>query len=50
MDREAWWATVYGVAKRLKGLSDNTLTFHFQQTKAVMENIVWRAEDGGSLG
>ena len=28
----------------------NTLTFHFQQTKAVTENGVWRAEDGGRLG
>ena len=28
----------------------NTLTFHFQQTKAVTENGVWRAEDGGRMG
>ena len=27
MDREAWWATVHGVAKSQPGLSDLTFTF-----------------------
>ena len=29
MDRGAWWAAVYGIAKSRTGLSDFTLTFHF---------------------
>ena len=28
MDREAWWATVHGVAKGWMQLSDFTFTFH----------------------
>ena len=29
MDREAWWATVHGVAKSQTRVSDFTFTFHF---------------------
>ena len=55
MDREAWWAAVYEVAKSRTRLSDFTLTFHFhalEKEMATHSNILaWRipgmAEPGG---
>ena len=36
MDGGAWWATVHGVAKSRRQLSDFTLTFHFHALEKEM--------------
>ena len=42
----AWWATVHGVAKSWKRLSDFTLTFHFHVLEKEMAThssvLAWR--------
>ena len=55
MDGGAWWATVHGVAKSRKLLSDFTFTFHFHALEKEMAThssiLAWRipgtAEPGG---
>ena len=55
MDRGAWWAAVYGVARSWTQLSDFTLTFHFRALEKEMAThssvLAWRipatAEPGG---
>ena len=57
MDRKAWSAAVYGVAKSRTRLSDFTFTFHFhalEKEMATHSNVLaWRtpgtAEPGGLL-
>ena len=57
MDREAWHATIHGVAKSQTRLSDFTLTFHFHALEKEMAThssvLAWRtpgmAESGGLL-
>ena len=57
MDGEAWWATVHGVAKSRKRLSDFTFTFHFHALEKEMAThssilawrILWTEEPGGLL-
>ena len=55
MDRGAWWATVYGVAKSRTRLSDLTFTFLFHALEKAMAphsitlawRIPWTEEPGG---
>ena len=55
MDRGAWWAAVYGVAKSWTWLSDFTFTFHFPalekematQSSTLAWRIPWMEEPGG---
>ena len=55
MDGGAWWATVHGVAKSWRQLSDFTLTFHFPALEKEMAThssiiawkIPWMEEPGG---
>ena len=55
MDRGAWWAVVYGVAKSRTQLSDFTFTVHFYALEKEMAThfsvFAWRipgtAEPGG---
>ena len=53
MDRGAWWATVYGVAKSLTRLSDFTFTFHFHALEKELAThssvLAWRIQGQGSL-
>ena len=57
MDRGAWWAAVYGVAKSQTRLRDFTFTFHFHALEKEMATdssvLAWRipgmAEPGGLL-
>ena len=57
MDRGAWWAAVYGVAKNRTRLSGFTFTFHFHALEKAMaihsSVLAWRipgmAEPGGLL-
>ena len=46
MDRGAWWAAVYGVAKSRTRLSDFTFTFHFHALEEEMAThssvLAWR--------
>ena len=56
MDRGAWWAAVYGVAKSWTRLSDFTLTFHFHVLEKEMAThsgvLAWRilgTEEAGGL-
>ena len=53
MDREAWWATVHGVAGSWLRLSDFTFTFHFhalEKEMATHSNVLaWRIPRTGSL-
>ena len=46
MDGEAWWATVYGVARSQTRLSDFTFTFHFHTLEKEMAThssaLAWR--------
>ena len=55
MDGGAWWATVRGVSKSPRGLSDFTFTFHFHALEKEMAThtsvLAWRipgmVEPGG---
>ena len=46
MDRGAWWAAVYGVARSWTRLSDFTFTFHFHALEKEMAThssvLAWR--------
>ena len=54
MDRGAWWATVYGVAKSRTQLSDFTFTFHFHALEKEMATyssvLAWRIPGTGEPG
>ena len=51
MDRGAWWAAVYGIAKSRTGLSDFTLTFHFpaleKEVATPSSVLAWRIPGTG---
>ena len=55
MDRGAWWAAVYGVAKSRTRLSDFIFTFHLQALEKEMAThssilaweIPWKEGPGG---
>ena len=51
MDRGAWWAAVYGIAKSRTGLSDFTLTFHFHALEKEVAThssvLAWRIPGTG---
>ena len=51
MDREAWWATVHGVAKSQAQLSDFTFIFHFHALEEEMAThssvLAWRIPGTG---
>ena len=57
MDREAWRASIHGVAKSRTRLSDFTFTFHFHELEKAMATyssvLAWRipgiGEPGGLL-
>ena len=53
MDREAWWATIHGVAKSQTRLSDFTFTFHFHALEKEMAThssvLAWRIPGTVSL-
>ena len=57
MDREAWWAAIYGVAQSRTRLSDFTFTFHvhaLEKEMATHSSVpAWRipgtADSGGLL-
>ena len=52
MDRGAWWAAVYGVAKSRTRLSDFTFTFHFHALEKEMAThssvLAWRIPGMGA--
>ena len=54
MDREAWWATVHGVAKTQTRLSDLTFAFHFHALEKEMAThssvLAWRVPGMGKPG
>ena len=54
MDREAWQATVHGVTKSQKRLSDFTFTFHFHALEKEMAThssvLAWRIPGTGEPG
>ena len=54
MDREAWWATVHGVAKSRTRLSNFTFTFHFHALEKEMAThssfLAWRIPGTGEPG
>ena len=54
MDRGAWWAAVYGVAKSQTRLSDFTFTFHFHALEKEMATdssvLAWTIPEMGELG
>ena len=54
MDGEAWWATVYEVAKSRTGPSDFTFTFHFHALEKEMATyssvLAWRIPGMGEPG
>ena len=54
MDRGAWWAAVYGVAKSWTRLSDFTFTFHFHALEKEMAThssvLAWRIPGMGEPG
>ena len=54
MDGGAWWAAVYGVAKRWRRLSDFTFTFHFHALEKEMAThssvLAWRIPGTGEPG
>ena len=51
MDGGAWWATVHGVAKSWKRLSNFTFTFHFHALEKEMAThssvLAWRIPGTG---
>jgi len=51
MDKGAWWAAVYGVAKSRTRLSDFTLTFHFPALEKEIAThssvLAWRIPGSG---
>ena len=53
MDREAWHAIVYGVAKSQIRLSDFTFTFHFHALEKEMAThssvLTWRIPGTGDV-
>ena len=56
MDREAWWASVHGVARSWTRLSDFNFTFHFHALEMAMAThssvLAWRipgTEEPGRL-
>ena len=53
MGREAWQATVHGIAKSWTRLSDFTFTFHFPALEKEMAThssvLAWRIPGQGSL-
>ena len=54
MDRGAWWAAVYGVAKSQTRLSNFTFTFHFHALEKEMAAhssvLAWRIPGTGEPG
>ena len=54
MDGGAWWATVHGVTKSRRHLSDFTFTFHFPALEKEMAThssvLAWRIPGTGELG
>ena len=54
MDRGAWWAAIYEVAKSRTRLSYFTLTFHFHALEKEMEThsslLAWRIPGMGEPG
>ena len=54
MDRGAWWAAVYGVAKSWTRLSDFTFTFHSHALEKEMAThssvLAWRIPGTGEPG
>ena len=54
MDKGAWWAAVYGVAKSQTGLSDFTFTFHLHALEKEMAPhssvLAWRIPGTGEPG
>ena len=54
MGRGAWWATVHGVAKSRKPLTDFTFTFHFHALEKEMAThssvLAWRIPGMGEPG
>ena len=54
MDREAWRASIHGVAKGQTRLSDFTFTFHFHALEKEMAThssiLAWRIPGTGRLG
>ena len=54
MDREAWCATIHGVAKSQIQLSDFTFTFHFHALEKEMaphsSALAWRIPGTGEAG
>jgi len=54
MDRGAWWATVYGVAKSRTRLSDFTFTLRFHALEKEMAThssvLAWRIPGTGEPG
>ena len=54
MDREAWLATVHGVAKSPARLSDFTFTFHFHALEKEISThssvLAWRIPGMGEPG
>ena len=54
MGREAWWATVHGVAKNQYNGVTNTFTFHFDALEKEMAThssvLAWRIPGTGEPG
>ena len=54
MDRGAWWAAVYGVARSQTRLSDFPFTFHFHVLEKEMAThssvLAWRIPGTGEPG
>ena len=52
MDGGAWWATVHGVTKSRKRLSDFTFTFHFHALEKELAThssvLAWRIPETGA--
>ena len=54
MDREGWWAAIYGVAQSWTRLSNFTFTFHFHAWEKEMAThssvLAWRIPGTGEPG